>query len=409
MDDMTIKHISLDTGPFYPQVNVTPSQPGMAQGFSGSGGTVPEMAYPINVLIAGGGTGGHLFPGIAMARAFIKRNPKSRILFAGTDRAFETAIMEKEGFEHRAIRAAGIKNLGLLKKVSALFKIPGALIQSARIISDFKPDVIIGVGGYSSGPVVLAAWMMGKVIVLHEQNILPGITNRVLGRFAKRIHVSFGESLDYFRSPKALITGNPVRQMILDAKNRRQEAKDASNRPFTVLVAGGSQGAHSINTVMVQSLEHLADKNGFRFIHQTGQQDETFVKEAYDRQGVHATVQAFYHDMDKQYEKADLIVCRAGATSIAEITAMGHASILIPFPHAADDHQVKNAMSLVNKGAAEMITEDVLDGKALAQRLMFYRNNPDERLMLAENSECYGKPFAAESIVNDCYALIRGR
>lgn len=360
----------------------------------------------INILIAGGGTGGHLFPGIAMARAFLERNPENRILFAGTDRTFEKTILAQEGFDHVAIRATGIKGLGIFRKLKAAFKLPGALSQSARIIDEFQPDLVIGVGGYSSGPVALAAWLKGKIVVIQEQNILPGITNRILGRFATRIHISFGESLDYFRTPKALLTGNPVREIILQARDRRQAAEKKSDGRFTVMIAGGSQGAHSVNMTLIQALDHLDNTDSWDFIHQTGNKDEAMVREAYERKGISAQVQAFYNDMDVQYEKSDLIVCRAGATSIAEITAMGLASILIPFPYAADDHQVKNATSLVNKAAAEMITEDMLSGKVLAERLKFYRNNPDERLMMAENSEAYGKPRAAWDIVDDCYALI---
>jgi UDP-N-acetylglucosamine--N-acetylmuramyl-(pentapeptide) pyrophosphoryl-undecaprenol N-acetylglucosamine transferase len=362
-------------------------------------------APDIHILIAGGGTGGHLFPGIAMARAFLARNPENRILFVGTDRPFETSILAAEGFDHRAIPAAGIKGLGLFKKIKALFKLPGALWCSASIIRQFQPDLVIGVGGYSSGPVALAARLMGRIVVVQEQNILPGVTNRMISRFARRIHVSFGESLLFFPHSRPLLTGNPVRQIILDARERRKTRQAGGDR-FTVMVAGGSQGAHSVNLALIEALPHLDKNDGWQFIHQTGANDEAMVREAYEAEGITARVQAFFTDMDAQYEAADLIVCRAGATSIAEITAMGLPSILIPFPYAADDHQVKNAVSLVNRGAADMITEDVLTGNMLAERLTYYRNHPDELAMMAENADICGKPRAAEDIVDDCYALI---
>lgn len=363
-------------------------------------------APKVNILIAGGGTGGHLFPGIAIARAFLKRNAENRILFVGTDRPFETKILATEGFDHLSIPASGIKGLGLFKKIKALFKLPGALIHSAGIIKGFQPDLVIGVGGYSSGPVALAAWMKGRIIVVQEQNILPGVTNRLISRFARRIHVSFGESLIYFPKRKPLLTGNPVRECILAARERRLAADKKTDDRFTLMVAGGSQGAHRVNMAAIEALSLLSNKAAWHVIHQTGDQDEVMVRNAYESLGLSARVQAFYTDMDVQYEQADLIICRAGATSIAEITAMGLASILIPFPYAADDHQVKNAVSLVNKGAAEMITEECLSGAFLADRLMHYRNHPEERMMMAENSEAFGKPGAAEDIVDDCYALM---
>ncbi|GAB6097270.1 undecaprenyldiphospho-muramoylpentapeptide beta-N-acetylglucosaminyltransferase [Desulfatiferula olefinivorans] len=359
----------------------------------------------INILIAGGGTGGHLFPGIAMARAFQNRNPENRILFVGTNRPFETSILAAEGFDHQAVPAAGIKGLGIFKKIKALFILPRSLWCSIGIVRRFKPDLVIGVGGYSSGPVALAARLMGRIVVVQEQNILPGVTNRLISRFARRIHVSFGESLVYFPHSRPLLTGNPVRTVILEARERRKNRSHQGGR-FTVMVAGGSQGAHRVNTAVLEALPLLDPGEGWQFIHQTGANDEALVREAYETYGLTARVQAFFTDMDAQYEAADLIVCRAGATSIAEITAMGLPSVLIPFPYAADDHQVKNAVSLVNRGAAEIITEDQLTGERLAECLKYFRTHPDELAMMAENADACGRPRAAEDIVDDCYALI---
>lgn len=361
----------------------------------------------VNIIIAGGGTGGHLFPGIALARSFMEHNPENRVLFVGTDREFECRTLEREGFDHLAIRAAGIKGLGIFGKLKAAFKIPGALFQSSAIINEFKPDIIIGVGGYSSGPVALAAWLKGIPVVVQEQNILPGITNRIMGRFARRIHVSFEESLVFFNEKKVMMSGNPVRQSILDARKRRELIKaDEQTRQFTLLVAGGSQGARSINKAMVESLEFLTDKENLHVIHQTGETDFESVRDAYDREGLSAEVSAFYTDMDAQYERADLVVCRAGATTLSEITVMGLPSILIPYPYAADNHQVKNALSLVDKNATEMIEDKDLTGVFLAGRMMYYRENPDELWRMEKASLAYGKPEAAETIVEDCYHVM---
>lgn len=361
----------------------------------------------VNIIIAGGGTGGHLFPGIALARCFMERNPENRVLFVGTNREFECRTLEREGFDHLAIRAAGIKGLGIFGKLKAAFKIPGALFQSSAIIKQFKPDIIIGVGGYSSGPVALAAWFKGIPVVVQEQNILPGITNRIMGRFASRIHVSFNESLGFFNAKKVMMSGNPVRQIILDARERRELRKaDEQTRLFTLLVAGGSQGAHSINKAMVEALSSLTDKEYLHVIHQTGETDCESVRNAYEREGISAEVSAFYTDMDAQYERADLVVCRAGATTLSEITVMGLPSILIPFPFAADNHQVKNAMSLVDKKAAEMIEDKELTGGFLAGRITYLRENPDELWRMEKASLAYGKPEAVETIVEDCYRVM---
>ena len=362
----------------------------------------------VHIIIAGGGTGGHLFPGIALARCFMARHPENRVLFVGTDREFETKTLAREGFDHLAIRAAGIKGLGLFSKMKAAFKIPGALSQSADIIESFKPDLIIGVGGYSSGPVALSARLQGIPVVVQEQNILPGITNRIIGKFATRVHVSFDESLPFFNGKKVRMSGNPVRQTILDARQRRENRKaQGETKDFTLLVAGGSQGAHSINQAMIESLAHIADREYLKVIHQTGEADQEVVWEAYERQGIRADVAAFFTDMDEKYERADLVICRAGATTLSEITVMGLPSILIPFPFAADNHQVKNALALVNKGAAEMIENSDLSGSFLASRISYYRDNPDDLWRMEKASLAYGKPLAAETIVDDCYDILK--
>ncbi len=315
----------------------------------------------------------------------------------------------REGFDHRVIRASGIKGLGIFSKLKAVFKIPGALRQASAIIDDFKPDLIIGVGGYSSGPVAFAAYLKGIPVVVQEQNILPGITNKIMGVFARRIHVSFEETRACFKRKKTVFSGNPVRQSILDARKRREAAR--AGEPtclFTLLVAGGSQGARGVNRNMMDALSSLTDKENLTVIHQTGETDLEMVRDAYLSAGITADVSAFYTDMDARYEQADLVICRAGATTLSEITVMGLPAILIPFPHAADNHQVKNALSLADKGAAEMIEEKDLSGELLAARLRYYRENPDDLWRMEKASLAYGRPDAAEHIVNDCYTILQG-
>jgi len=357
---------------------------------------------PLRLAIAGGGTGGHLFPGIAIAREWLGRHPQSRVLFVGTDRPFEKEILAENGFMHTAITAAGIKGLGLFKKIRAMGCIPKGLAQAMGILGRFKPHVVLGVGGYSSGPVALAAWLRWIPVVLHEQNLLPGITNRLLARIARRIYLSFEQTRLPGDARRTLLTGNPVRAEFLTAPDRQI----LTDPGFTVLVAGGSQGAHGINAALCAALADLTDPEGLFFIHQTGAADQAMVARAYAKTGIHSEVKAFFFDMAARYHRADLVICRAGATTVAEISAMGKAVIFVPFPHAADNHQVLNARTLADNGAALMIEEKDLSGARLAKWINHLRVNPGELLQMARRAASQGKPQAAVTIVDDIYHLL---
>ena len=356
----------------------------------------------LRLVVAGGGTGGHLFPGIAIAREWLRRNPDNRVLFVGTDRSFEKKILAESGLPHTAITAAGMKGLNLFKKIRALGCIPQGITQAAGVLARFKPHVVLGVGGYSSGPVALAAWLRRIPVVLHEQNLLPGITNRLLARIARRIYLSFEQTRLARGDTKALVTGNPVRAEFLSGG----AAKAHPDKRFTVLVAGGSQGAHGLNTAVSDALEHLKNPDTLFFVHQTGSADEQAVAGIYARQGIACEVRPFFHDMAARYRRADLVICRAGATTIAEVTAMGKAALFVPFPFAADNHQVLNARTLADDGAARMVEEKDLDGKMLAERIGHYVENPGELARMAARAAAKGKPDAAMVIVDDIYALL---
>ncbi len=372
----------------------------------------------MRIIIAGGGTGGHLFPGIAIADAFATRDKKNRVFFVGTGKPFEISVLSKTAFKYKSITAEGIKGRGLWRQIVSVLKIPKGIFESIMILKDFRPDLVIGVGGYSAGPVVIAAWLMGIKIVLHEQNILPGITNRILSGFADRIYVSFKDTrLERFRwlapiePKKLLVSGNPVRKEILQSVMDQQDkslADTGQKKPFTVLILGGSQGAHSINMAVLEALEYLKEKDKYFFAHQTGSADEQDVKKAYMKNGISCMVKSFFDDMAKQYHNADLVVCRAGATTVAEIAVMGKGVIFIPYPFAADNHQVFNAGSLENAGAAEMILQKDLTGKRLAKRIEHYASNPGALKAMASRAKSIGRPDAAEAIVDDCYRLIEG-
>ena len=372
----------------------------------------------MRIIIAGGGTGGHLFPGIAIADAFATRDEKNRVLFVSTGKPFEISVLSKKAFKHRSITAEGIKGRGLWRQAVSVLKIPKGIFESIMILKDFRPDLVIGVGGYSAGPVVIAAWLMGIKIVLHEQNILPGITNRILSGFADRIYVSFKDTrLERFRwlapidPKKLLVSGNPVRKEILQSVMDQQDkslADTGQKKPFTVLILGGSQGAHSINMAVLEALEYLDEKDKYFFVHQTGSADEQDVKKAYMKNGISCMVKPFFDDMARQYHNADLVVCRAGATTVAEVAVMGKAVIFIPYPFAADNHQVLNAGSLENAGAAEMILQKDLTGRRLAERIEHYASSPEALKAMASRAKSIGRPDAAEFIVDDCYRLIEG-
>lgn len=361
-----------------------------------------EEGTPLKVIIAGGGTGGHLFPGIAIAEAFRRRSRATEILFVGTERGLEKRVLGPLGFRLRTLDVEGIKGRGLRNKLRAVSKLPGSLLAAWRIVRSFAPDLVVGVGGYSSGPAVLAAALLGIPTAVAEQNAVPGTTNRILGRFADRIFLSFRDDANVFAPRKSRITGNPIRSAFL-ADGDAQERTDGR---FSVLVFGGSQGARAINAAVLAALDGLADiRDALRIVHQTGEREREEVERAYRAKGFAAEVLPFIADMPAAFRAADLVICRAGATSIAELTASGKAAILIPFPFAVADHQTKNARVLAEAGAAEMVRESDLTGECLAGLIRRYRERPGARKEMEERARKLGNPDAADDIVKECVAL----
>jgi len=356
----------------------------------------------VRIVIAGGGTGGHLFPGVAIAEEFRRRNKENEVLFIGTNRGLEARVLPQIGFALATLEIEGIKGRGIARSMAALAKIPPSLIQSSRIIRGFAPDVVIGVGGYASGPAVLAARFMGLPTAIAEQNAIPGETNKILGRFVDRIFLSFPETARWFRKDRVRVTGNPIRAAIAGAPRRERTSGNA----MTILVFGGSQGAHRINLAVLEALPHLGELKGrLRIIHQTGKDDLELVTKGYRDQAMEAEVLPFITDMATAYGKADLLVCRAGATSIAEITASGKAAIFIPFPFAVNDHQTKNAELLVNRGAAAMIPERALTGESLSGVIRRLAQDPGKIGEMQHNAASLGNARAAADIVDELLAL----
>jgi UDP-N-acetylglucosamine--N-acetylmuramyl-(pentapeptide) pyrophosphoryl-undecaprenol N-acetylglucosamine transferase len=363
----------------------------------------------LRVVIAGGGTGGHLYPGIAVARELLARQPDALVSFAGTAKGIESRVIPREGFELDLIRSGGLKGKSIVDRARGAALLPVSIADAWAVVSKRRPDLVIGVGGYSAGPVVLMAALRGVPTMLLEQNAVPGLTNRLLARAVKAAAVTFDSTQAFFGS-KAFVSGNPVRPEFLATAGPQQEsALDDQATVTRVLVFGGSQGAHAINVAMVEAATRLAtDGPDLRITHQTGERDVEMVRGAYRQAGLQADVEPFLYDMGRQLGTADLIVCRAGATTLAEITAAGKAAILVPLPTATDDHQRKNAESLAASGAAEVLLQRDMTGAALAERILTLAADRGRRGRIAAAAKALARPDAAKAIVDRALELVRG-
>lgn len=355
----------------------------------------------MRVIFAGGGTGGHLFPGLAVAREFERRDERTEILFVGTERGIEYRVVPKEGFRLETLSVKGIKGRGLRGVAEALYGVPASFLRSLAIIRRFQPDCIIGLGGYASGPLLLAGRITGARCAIMEQNLRPGFTNKILARMVQRVFTSYPQSAAFFPGARLLETGNPVRWRKLPEVEKRGK--------FSLLVFGGSAGARRINIAVLDALKELTDLRETLFVtHQTGQSDYAAVKAAYGGLPFEAEITPFIERMDEAYAVADLVLCRAGATTVAELTAFGKAAILVPYPFAIYDHQRENAEALAARGAAEMILDRDLNGPRLSGCLRAYASDRNAIERMAAAARALGRPEAAARIVEECYALVYG-
>jgi len=351
-----------------------------------------------SVLIAGGGTGGHLYPGIAVARALVARVPEAKVIFVGTAAGIEARVIPRERFSLELIRSAGLKGKSITSLARGLALLPLSAVDASRVITRHRPRVVIGVGGYSSGPVVALAWMRGIPTLLMEQNAMPGLTNRLLARVVSAAAVTYEASRAFFGS-KAFTAGNPVRPEFFHGEAYGNH--DSPPGAARVLVFGGSQGAHAINVAMVEAAPRLAAASPrVAITHQTGERDLEMVRDGYRRAGLEARVEPFLFTMDREMKSADFVVCRSGATTLAELTAAKRPSILIPFPAATDDHQRKNAEALVAHGAARMIEQRELSGVRLAEEVLGLAADVSVRVRMSEAAGQMARPDAARVIVD---------
>ncbi|MDP1571912.1 MAG: undecaprenyldiphospho-muramoylpentapeptide beta-N-acetylglucosaminyltransferase [Vicinamibacterales bacterium] len=359
----------------------------------------------MRILMAGGGTGGHLYPGIAVARELVRRDPSREVSFVGTADGIEARVVPREGFELDLIRVAGLKGKSRGALLRGLWLLPRAALDAWRVISRRRPAVVVGVGGFASGPVLLLAAWRGIPTLLLEQNAMPGITNRLLARWVRAAAVNFEEALGYF--PRVgFVAGNPVRPEFLAGSGEAHAQRDSPLDAARVLIFGGSQGAHAINVAMVEAASRLVAAGvGVAITHQTGERDLDLVRDAYRRAGLEARVEAFLYEIDREMSAADLVVCRAGATTLAEIAALGRPAVLVPLPTATDDHQRRNAEVLVSKGAAVVIEQRDLTGERLATTLLELARDGDRRARMAEAARALARPHAAAAIADRIEAL----
>ena len=361
------------------------------------------------MLIAGGGTGGHLYPGIALARELQRRDPSTHVSFVGTAQGIEARVVPREGFPLDLIRVVGLKGMSRVKRLKGFLLLPIATIDAWRAVTRQRPDVVVGVGGFASGPVLAVAALRGYPTMLLEQNAVPGITNRLLARVVRAAAVNFDTALSYF--PRTgFVAGNPVRPAFFPAQN--EEANDRTNRlrdAARVLAFGGSQGSHAINLAVVEAATRLA-ASGVRLAitHQTGERDLDLVRAAYQRAGLAARVEAFLFEIDGEMKAADAVICRAGATTLAELAASRTPAILVPLPTATDDHQRKNAEVFAKTGAAIVIDERDLKGDALTNALRELMTDPDRRARMSAAASTLARPDAAERIADRLETLVDG-
>ncbi len=364
----------------------------------------------MKIVIAAGGTGGHLYPAVALAREFLRQDPATTVLFIGTKRGIEGRILPHEGFELQTITALPVMGRGLLKALVGLWSLPVGLRQSIKLLRSRGAELVIGVGGYMSPPVLIAAWLLRVPRVILEPNAYPGMANRAIAPLMGIVFLAFASAVPYFPRAKVRVVGTPIRRAFTEAAPGGVVGTGAANGGKTLLIFGGSQGARAINEAVMGALPRLrALQPGLSIIHQTGEADHARVKEAYDAAGVRAEVAPFLFNMPVVLRKADLVVSRAGAVTVAELTACGKASILVPLPQAIHQHQLRNAEVLQEAGAAVLLPQGELTGDRLAEAVEGLLHDEHRLHDMGAKSRALGRTDSADVIVTECRALVGRR
>ncbi|HYG15520.1 MAG TPA: undecaprenyldiphospho-muramoylpentapeptide beta-N-acetylglucosaminyltransferase [Bacteroidia bacterium] len=359
---------------------------------------------PLKIVISGGGTGGHIFPAIAIAKALQKKNPDTEILFVGAKGRMEMEKVPAAGYKIIGLTIAGIQRKLDLRNFLLPFKLVKSLIEAHKLLKEFKPDIAIGVGGYASAPTLYMASQMDVPTLIQEQNSYAGLTNKLLAKRASAICVAFPHMEKYFPANKIVLTGNPVREDLQDISGKRDEALKFfgldGNRK-TLLVIGGSLGARTINNAMLEGL-HLIEEQDTQVLWQTG---KFFYTKAKEKNSGTIKVFDFINRMDLAYAAADVVISRAGALSIAELCLTAKPCILVPSPNVAEDHQTKNAMALVNEGAAQLV-KDSEAGKVLVNKALYLLHNDNQQAELKEKISALAMRNAADKIVDEVYKVV---
>lgn len=359
----------------------------------------------MTIVIAAGGTGGHLYPAIALAREFLRVDAAVRILFVGTARGIESRVLAHEGFELALITAKPIMGKGLLDIVRGVLSVPIGLWQSWHILKQRQADLVIGVGGYTSPTMLVAAALRGITRVILEPNAYPGLANKVVAPFVQRIFLAFESAGDSFDSQKVRVVGTPIRQAFLAQSGKSSESKKSDGQHL--LIFGGSQGARAINSAVLEGLPLLSERlPRLRITHKTGEADCERVSMAYRAAGIQASVVPFLYDMPTVLRTADLVVARSGAMTIAELTTCGKAAVLIPLPTAIYDHQMKNARAMEAVGGAIVLPQADLTGVTLVETIVGVLSNPARLGTMQQNSLAMRRIDAGARIVKECYALM---
>lgn len=343
------------------------------------------------LLIAGGGTGGHIFSGVAVAEEWKAQG--GEVVFVGTPRGKESEYIPKAGFELHLIQVGQLKGKGLFQKIKTVLSLLPALIQARALVKKIKPQVVLGIGGYASGPVCLMARLMGYPTAVLDQNVHPGLTNRILGKIAHKIFLSFTESIAFFPKNKVEITGNPIRSKV---SSKPYPQTDGLN----LFVFGGSQGAVSMNQKVLEAIDQLKDFwPKLHVVHQAGQTDLKTIKEFYESRQIRAQVESFFWNIDEEYTKAHLVICRSGAGTVTELAIAGRPALFVPYPYAADNHQFHNAQVYVKAGAAWCMEQKDMSSKNLAELLIQCLNSKQDLISMAEKMKTLAKPHAAKDVV----------
>lgn len=352
------------------------------------------------ILIMAGGTGGHVFPALAVAEEL--RSAGHPVVWLGTQAGLEARVVPAAGLPMAWVRVRGLRGKGLLRVLTAPFMLAGALLQAGSVLHRLRPRAVLGMGGFVTGPGGFMAWLLRRPLLIHEQNSVAGLTNRLLAPLATRVMEAFPGSLPVRLQP--LHTGNPVRGAITRVAPPAERFAGREG-PMRLLVLGGSLGAQALNDSLPQALARIDTARRPRVRHQTGTRNLDAAREAYARAGVEAEIVPFIEDMAEAYAWADLVVCRAGALTIAELTAVGVAAILVPYPHAVDDHQTGNARYLVEAGAALLIPQPELEAAALAEVIEGFARDPERRLRMAAAARGLARPEAARVVAQECLRL----